>query len=129
MLKASGVRHRQSCPARRESSPVTTAQTCSDITMSRSCWISELQAAPVPGVRFTEQARNMRVFARRERPHPGAQLTLLEARDGWRYILWATSLPARTPRVARPVAALSSTARDSPHGRHGSPAGLRPAGS
>jgi hypothetical protein len=27
----------------------------------------------------------MRVFARRERPHPGAQLTLFEAEDGWRY--------------------------------------------
>jgi hypothetical protein len=27
----------------------------------------------------------MRVFARRERPHPGAQLTFFEAGDGWRY--------------------------------------------
>ena len=38
----------------------------------------------------------MRVFARRERPHPGAQLTLLEAEDGWRYSLWATNRPADT---------------------------------
>jgi Transposase DDE domain group 1 len=37
------------------------------------------------------------VFARRERPHPGAQLTLFEAEDGWRYTLWVTNLPARTP--------------------------------
>lgn len=36
----------------------------------------------------------MRVFARRERPHPGAQLTLFEAQDGWRYSLWVTNLPA-----------------------------------
>jgi hypothetical protein len=36
----------------------------------------------------------MRVFARRERPHPGAQLTLSEAGDGWRYSLWVTSRPA-----------------------------------
>jgi hypothetical protein len=36
----------------------------------------------------------MRVFARRERPHPGAQLTLFEAEDGWRYSLWVTNLPA-----------------------------------
>ena len=36
----------------------------------------------------------MRVFARRERPHPGAQLTLFEAEDGWRYCLWVTNLPA-----------------------------------
>jgi hypothetical protein len=35
----------------------------------------------------------MRIFARRERPHPGAQLTLFEANDGWRYSLWATNLP------------------------------------
>jgi hypothetical protein len=35
----------------------------------------------------------MRVFARRERPHPGAQLTLFEAEDGWRYTLWVTNLP------------------------------------
>ena len=38
----------------------------------------------------------MRVFARRERPHPGAQLTLFEAGDGWRYSLWATNRPATT---------------------------------
>ncbi len=39
----------------------------------------------------------MRVFARRERPHPGTQLTLFEAEDGWRYSLWVTNLPERTP--------------------------------
>jgi hypothetical protein len=38
----------------------------------------------------------MRVFARRERPHPGAQLSLFEAADGWRYCLWVTNLPAAT---------------------------------
>ncbi len=37
---------------------------------------------------------SMRVFAHRERPHPGAQLTLFEAEDGWRYSLWVTNLPA-----------------------------------
>ncbi len=40
---------------------------------------------------------SMRIFVRRERPHPGAQLTLFEAADGWRYILWVTNLPERTP--------------------------------
>ena len=34
----------------------------------------------------------MRVFARRERPHPGAQMSPLEAADGWRHSLWATNL-------------------------------------
>ncbi len=38
----------------------------------------------------------MRVFARRERPHPGAQLSLFEQADGWRYTLWATNLSERT---------------------------------
>ena len=45
----------------------------------------------------------MRVFARRERPHPGAQLTLFEAEDGWRYSLWVTNLPASARRLARPA--------------------------
>jgi hypothetical protein len=38
----------------------------------------------------------MRIFARRERPHPSAQLTLFEAEDGWRYSLWVTNRPAAT---------------------------------
>jgi len=38
----------------------------------------------------------MRIFARRERPHPGAQLTLFEAEDGYRYVLWVTNLPPST---------------------------------
>jgi hypothetical protein len=32
----------------------------------------------------------MRVIVRRERPHPGAQLTLFEERDGWRYTAFVT---------------------------------------
>lgn len=35
----------------------------------------------------------MRVFARRERPHPGAQLTLFKAADGAVFPLWVTNLP------------------------------------
>jgi Transposase DDE domain group 1 len=33
----------------------------------------------------------MRVIGRRERPHPGAQLSLFEERDGWRYQAFATN--------------------------------------
>ena len=33
----------------------------------------------------------MRVIVRRERPHPGAQLSLFEERDGWRYQAIATN--------------------------------------
>ena len=38
----------------------------------------------------------MRIFARRERPHPGARLSLFEHEDGYRYQLWVTNLPATT---------------------------------
>ncbi len=35
----------------------------------------------------------MRVIVRRERPHPGAQLSLFEQADGWRYQAVATNTP------------------------------------
>lgn len=34
---------------------------------------------------------DMRVIVRRERPHPGAQLSLFEERDGWRYTAFVTN--------------------------------------
>ena len=68
------------------------------------CWIQEAHVTELTGLLREgpagDQLRGwpaaMRVFARRERPHPGAQLTLLEAEDGWRYSLWATNRPADT---------------------------------
>jgi hypothetical protein len=38
--------------------------------------------------------KDMRVIVRRERPHPGAQLSLFEEADGYRYQLFATNTPA-----------------------------------
>ena len=35
----------------------------------------------------------MRVIVRRERPHPGAQISVFEAHDGWRYQCLATDTP------------------------------------
>jgi hypothetical protein len=71
----------------------------------RSCWVEEAQVTELTALlrhgRRDELAgwlEAMRVFARRERPHPGAQLTLFEAADGWRYTLWVTNLPERTYR-------------------------------
>ena len=70
----------------------------------RACWIEEahvteltslLREGPA-GDQLAGWPAAMRVFARRERPHPGAQLTLFEAADGWRYSLWVTSRPAAT---------------------------------
>jgi hypothetical protein len=69
-----------------------------------SCWIEEAHVTELTGLlregpggdQLKGWPATMRVFARRERPHPGAQLTLLEAEDGWRYSLWATNRPAAT---------------------------------
>jgi hypothetical protein len=71
----------------------------------RKCWIEEAHISELTGLLRAGRAgdqlagwpASMRVFARRERPHPGAQLTLFEAEDGWRYSLWITNLPERTP--------------------------------
>jgi len=70
----------------------------------RACWIEEAHVTELTGLlrkgpggdRLKAWPKTMRVFARRERPHPGAQLTLFEAEDGWRYTLRATNLPEDT---------------------------------
>jgi hypothetical protein len=36
---------------------------------------------------------DLRIIARREKPHPGTQLSLFEEIDGWRYQLLATNTP------------------------------------
>jgi len=69
----------------------------------RRCWFEEAHVTELTGLlrqgpagdQFDRWPALMRIFARRERPHPGAQLTLFEAGDGWRYSLWVTNLPAR----------------------------------
>jgi hypothetical protein len=70
----------------------------------RRCWIEEAHVTELTGLLREGPAGDqlkgwpakMRIFARRERPHPGAQLTLFEAEDGWRYTLWVTNLPGTT---------------------------------
>ena len=65
----------------------------------QACWIEEAHVAELTGLlregpggdQLKAWPKTMRVFARRERPHPGAQLSLLEAEDGWRYTLWVTN--------------------------------------
>lgn len=79
-------------------------QACGDRECAhRKCWIEEAHAAELTAILRDGRAdllgawpKTMRVFARRERPHPGAQLTLFETGDGWRYSLWATNLPQKT---------------------------------
>jgi hypothetical protein len=66
------------------------------------CWIEEAHVSELTsllregpdGDQLAGWPASMRVFARRERPHPGAQLSLFETRDGWRYSLHVTNLPA-----------------------------------
>jgi hypothetical protein len=70
----------------------------------RACWIEEAHVTELTsllregphGDQLAGWPEAMRVFARRERPHPGAQLTLFEADDGWRYSLWVTNRPPDT---------------------------------
>ncbi|MCA1674960.1 MAG: IS1380 family transposase [Actinobacteria bacterium] len=52
---------------------------------------------------------DMRVICRRERPSAGAQLSLLEEADGWRYQLFATNTPTGQPSFLE--------ARHRPHAR------------
>ncbi len=76
---------------------------CPDLRCGhRKCWIEEAHVSELTGLlregpggdQLAGWPKSMRVFARRERPHPGAQLTLFEAEDGWRYSLWVTNLRA-----------------------------------
>jgi hypothetical protein len=52
---------------------------------------------------------DLRIIARREKPHPGAQLSLFEEIDGWRYQLLATNTPDKTAQFLK--------ARHRPHAR------------
>jgi hypothetical protein len=80
-------------------------EACANLSCAhRACWIEEAHVTELTGLlrhsaggdQLRAWPAAMRVFARRERPHPGAQLTLFEAGDGWRYSLWATNRPADT---------------------------------
>jgi hypothetical protein len=77
-------------------------EACGDLGCGhRRCWIEEAHVTELTGLLREDPAgdqlngwpETMRIFARRERPHPGAQLTLFEAEGGWRYTLWVTNLP------------------------------------
>jgi len=78
---------------------------CGDLCCGhRRCWTAEAHVTELTGLlregpagdQLNRWPATMRIFTRRERPHPGAQLTLSEAEDGWRYTLWVTNRPAAT---------------------------------
>jgi hypothetical protein len=64
----------------------------------------------------------MRVLVRRERPHPGAQISVFEAHDGWRYQALATDTP--TGQLAWLEARHRAHARVEDNIRHIKQAGL-----
>jgi hypothetical protein len=47
----------------------------------------------LPGLTGAGWPEQMRILVRRERPHPGAQISVFEAHDGWRYQCLATDTP------------------------------------
>ena len=65
-----------------------------------------------PDGKTTDQLKawpdDMRLIVRRERPHPGAQLSLFEEADGWRYQVFATNTPTST--TGRPTGKLGQLA-------------------
>jgi Transposase DDE domain group 1 len=61
------------------------------------------------GDRLASWPADLRIICRREKPHPGAQLSLFEEADGWRYQLLATNTPASNAQFLE--------ARHRPHAR------------
>ncbi len=70
----------------------------------------------------TRWPAGMRVIVRRERPHPGAQLSLFEEADGWRYQAVATN--TRTGQLAFLEARHRAHARVEDRIRHAKDSGL-----
>jgi hypothetical protein len=57
--------------------------------------LTGLMRESVGGDVLSNWPTDMRVIVRRERPHPGAQLSVFEEADGWRYQPFATNTPIR----------------------------------
>jgi hypothetical protein len=57
-----------------------------------SAAVAELTGV-LPAGALDDYPPGTRIIVRRERPHPGAQLDLIEERDGWRYTCFATDTP------------------------------------
>jgi hypothetical protein len=81
-----------------------TAAACADRSCAHPrCWVEEAHVTELTGLlregpggdQLASWPARMRVFARRERPHPGALLSLFETQDGWRYTLWVSNVPAQ----------------------------------
>ena len=94
-----------------------TSDACADRSCAHArCWVEEAHVTELTGLlrdgphgdQLDGWPATMRVFARRERPHPGAQLSLFETQDGWRYPLWVSNVPEHAawcggPRLSGPA--------------------------
>nr|WP_269326632.1 IS1380 family transposase [Kineosporia mesophila] len=65
----------------------------------------------VGGDRLKTWPAGMRIIVRREKPHPGAQLSLFEQHEGWRYQVIATNTPATTRGQLAQIAVLEARHR------------------
>lgn len=67
------------------------------------------------GDKLATWPKDLRLICRREKPHPGAQLSLFEEIDGWRYQICATNTPTGTAQFLearhRPHARVEDTVR------------------
>jgi len=81
-----------------------TGDACADRSCGHArCWLEEAHVTELTGLlregphgdQVDGWPESMRVFARRERPHPGAQLSLSGTQDGWRYSPWVSNVPAQ----------------------------------
>ena len=84
--------------------PITDAERAAITALPAAAWTPALAAdggvrekaevAELTGLlTLTGWPEGARVIVRRERPHPGAQLSLFEERDGWRYTAIITNTP------------------------------------
>jgi hypothetical protein len=82
--------------------PITAAVQAAICTVPPRVWTTAVTAdgeprdgadlAEITGLlRLSSWPKDMRVIVRRERPHPGAQLSLFEQADGWRYQAFVTN--------------------------------------
>jgi hypothetical protein len=55
----------------------------------------------LPAGTLADYPTGTRIIVRRERPHPGAQLSLFEETDGWRYTAFATDTPIGAVGLSR----------------------------
>jgi hypothetical protein len=109
---------------------ITEAERTAITTLPASAWTPALAAdggvregaeiAELTGLlTLTGWPQGARAIVRRERPHPGAQLSLFEERDGWRYTAFITNTQVGALSSQDSLRAGSSAARAFCHPPHG----------